>query len=177
MKTSGERLAWALTTCQQLQVRMTPVRSAILTYLSEQRTPVGLVQIAEAQGVKHRCNGTTVYRTLMMFKEANLARLVGTVGKTAQYVLNFPEDSSHFLICDRCGAVVELEIPSNTQAAIRRLAIEHGFSGKGEHLEVQGLCQRCANSGLKSGTTSKLMARYWPAKPQNHSTDLLRSNS
>ena len=167
MKTSVERLAWALTTCRKIQVRMTPVRCSILTYLSEQRTPVGLVNIAQAHGVKHHCDETTVYRTLILFKDANLVRVAGTSGKTTHYVLNVPEDGSHFIICDRCGAVVELQVPQHTQDAIRRLAIEHGFSGKQEHLEVQALCNRCASAKETPATTSKLMPRHHSAKPQN----------
>src|SRR5882724_8194146 len=100
MKTSVERLSWALTTCRKLQMRMTPVRSSVLTYLAEQRTPVDLASTAQALGVKHHCDETTVYRTLMLFKDASLVRVVGTAGKTTHYVLNVPDDGCHFLICE-----------------------------------------------------------------------------
>jgi Fe2+ or Zn2+ uptake regulation protein len=169
MKTSVERLAWALTTCRNIRVRMTPSRSSVLGYLSEQRIPVDLANICQAHGVKHHCDETTVYRALMLFKDAGLVRMVGTVGKTTQYVLNVPEDSSHFILCDRCGAVVELEVPANTREAIRKLAIKHGFSGENEHLEVQGLCRRCASAGTVPPTTSKWVPRRHPARSQNHS--------
>jgi len=174
MKTSVERLAWALTTCRKIQVRLTPVRCSIITYLSAQRTPVGLASIAEAHGVKHHCDETTVYRTLMLFKDVNLVRVVGTGGKATHYVLNVPDDGSHFIICERCGTIVELDVPTGTREAIRKLAKEHGFSGRHEHLEMQGLCNQCAIAISGSTAISKLLPRNHSTKPHNHSTELVK---
>src|SRR5690242_18039712 len=102
MKSSAERLQWALNNCQHSHLRMTSVRRAILVFLSKQRTPVNLDAISQARGVRDQCDATTVYRTLMVFKDAGLVRCVGTLRKTSHFVLNVPGDASHFLLCQRC---------------------------------------------------------------------------
>src|SRR5437868_9677532 len=102
MKNSAERLAWALIKCAESRMRMTPVRKSILDFLSEQRKPVNLEAIAQVPGVRGACDATTVYRTLMVFKDAGLVRWVGMLRKTSHFVLNVPGDVSHFLVCERC---------------------------------------------------------------------------
>src|SRR6266478_9284257 len=129
MKNSGERLAWALKKCEQSHMRMTPVRKAILEFLSEQRKPANLEAISQVPGVRNECDATTVYRTLMVFKDAGLVRWVGMLRKTSHFVLNVPGDVSHFLVCERCGAVAELDLPAGVLAAMEDLAVEHGFTG------------------------------------------------
>src|SRR5258708_3379869 len=108
MKSSIERLEWALKNCEASHMRMTSVRKAILEFLSEQRKPVNLEAVSQIKGVRDECDATTVYRTLMVFKDAGMVRCVGMVGKASYFVLNVRDDVSHFLICERCGSVVEV---------------------------------------------------------------------
>jgi Fe2+ or Zn2+ uptake regulation protein len=68
MKTDQERLAWALEACGRAQVRMTPVRRAILSFVAVCRTPVNLDLLEQADGVRGQCDATTVYRTLILFR-------------------------------------------------------------------------------------------------------------
>src|SRR5436190_155875 len=74
MKNPAERLEWALKRCEQSHVRMTSVRAAILELLTEQRKPVNLDSISHAAGVRGQYDATTVYRTLMVFRDAVLFR-------------------------------------------------------------------------------------------------------
>lgn len=138
---------------------MTPVRAAILAYLASHRTPVGLERIAQAEGVFEHCDPTTVYRTLVMFKEAGLVRPVGTPRKTRQLVLNVPDDEVHFVICERCGAVEELEPPPGTLSAVRQLAADHGFAVSRQSLEVHGLCRNCEIAVRSGVMATKLISR------------------
>ena len=105
MKTFKERCAWAISSCRKARMRLTPAREAILSFLAQQRTPASLEMVSQADGVRGRCDATTVYRTLMLFKEAELVRVVGTPRKASYFVLNAPGDSVHFLICHDCGCV------------------------------------------------------------------------
>jgi Fur family zinc uptake transcriptional regulator len=159
MKNSEERLAWALECCEGSRMRMTSVRRAILEYLSEQRKPVNLEAVSQAGGVRHECDATTVYRTLMMFKDAGLVRCVGMVGRTSHLVLNVPDDVGHFLICERCGAVEELEVSREMLEAMERLALEHGFSASGQCMDLHGICSACDEASHKTVRPSKLAAR------------------
>lgn len=143
MKTINERLRWATSFCQRAGMRMTPVRKAILRFLARRRTPAGLETVSQADGVKGKCGSTTVYRTLMMFKEAELVHLVPTPQKASCFVLNAPGDRAHFLICRRCGCVTELPLPDTMSAEIGRLASAQGFSRASQECEIHGLCASC----------------------------------
>jgi len=166
MKNSGERLEWVLKKCEQSHMRMTQVRKAILEFLSEQRNPVNLEAISQVPGVRDECDATTVYRTLMVFKDAGLVRWVGMLRKTSHFVLNVPGDVSHFLVCERCGAIEELELPANTLSTIRQLAVEHRFAAKRQYVEVQGLCLNCEAEARKATSSSKVMPARWSSAPR-----------
>ena len=160
MKNSAERLQWALKMCEQSHMRMTSVRRAILELLAQQRTPVNLDSISQVQGVRDECDATTVYRTLMMFKDCGLVRCVGMLRKASHFVLNVPDDVSHFLICERCGAVIELEVPPSLVAAMGQLAIKHGFASHNPCMDLHSVCQACEEAARRSVPTVKVMARH-----------------
>ncbi len=138
-------------------MRLTSVRAAILSFLSQQRTPASLEMIALADGVRGQCDATTVYRTLMLFKEAELVRVVGTPRKASYFVLNAPGDRAHFLICHHCGCVAELPLPDPVSAEIGRIASARGFSPTPADCEVQGLCANCQARLKTQIMPSKLM--------------------
>lgn len=160
MKNSAERLEWALNRCERSHVRMTSVRAAILGFLSEQRKPVNLDAISQAAKVKGEYDATTVYRTLMVFKDAGLVRCVGMLRKTSHFVLSVSGDVSHFLVCERCGAVAELELSPTLLAGLERLALEHGFAAGGQCMDLHGVCRVCEEAARRTVPASKVMARY-----------------
>ena len=160
MKSTGERLQWALKRCEESQMRMTSVRKAILEFLSEQRKPVNLDSISQARGVVDECDATTVYRTLMVFKDAGLVRWVGMLRKTSHFVLNVPGDVSHFLVCERCGAVAELDLPPGVLAAMEQVAVEHGFAASGQCMDLHGVCRSCEEASRRTVPAVKVMARH-----------------
>jgi Fe2+ or Zn2+ uptake regulation protein len=159
MKTFKQRRAWAISSCRKAQMRLTPAREAILSFLAQRRTPANLEMVSQAQHVLGQCDSTTVYRTLMLFKEAELVRLVGTPSKASYFVLNVPGDSAHFLICRRCGCVSEMLLPDPTLAEIGRFASSHGFSPTPVDCEVQGLCENCRATVKTQIAPAKLTVR------------------
>ena len=140
-------------------MRLTPLRQAMLAFVAGQRTPASLEMLSQADGVRGQCDATTVYRTLMLFKEAELVRVVGTPHKASYFVLNAPGDSVHFLICHDCGCVTELPLPDPISAEIGRIASARGFSPKSADCEVQGLCADCQAAHKAQILPSKLMVR------------------
>ena len=147
-------------------MRLTPVRAAILSFLAQLRTPASLEMISRADGVRGKCDATTVYRTLMMFKEAELVRLVGTPRKASYFVLNAPGDSVHFLICRNCGCVIELPLPDPLSAEIGRIASTRGFSSAPADCEVHGLCKYCQAARNTQIMPSKLIVHVKAATVQ-----------
>jgi len=157
MKTLTERRAWAISSCRKARMRLTPVREAILSFLAQRRTPASLEMVSQADGVRGQCDPTTVYRTLMLFKEAELIRLVGTPRKASYFALNAPGDSAHFLICRRCGCVTELPLPDPMSAEIGRIASSRGFSPTPADCEVHSLCKNCQAAHKTQIMPSKLI--------------------
>ena len=158
MKTTQERQTWAVSLCRKAGMRLTPVREAILRFLAQRRTPTSLEMVSQAKGVKGKCNSTTVYRTLMMFQEAELVRLVPTPQKASYFVLNAPGDTAHFLICRQCGCAIELPLPDTMSAEIGRLASRRGFSPAPQECEIHGLCANCQVERATQVLPSKLIS-------------------
>ena len=150
---------WAMASCRKARMRLTPVRTAILSFLAQRRTPASLEMISRADGVPGQCNATTVYRTLRMFQEAELIRLIGTPRKASYFVLNAPGDCAHFLICRGRGCVVELPLPDLLSAEIGRLASARGFSPVPADCEVHGQCEACRAARKTQIMPSKLPVR------------------
>lgn len=115
--------------------------------------------VSEAEGVRGQCDPTTVYRTLMMFKEAKLVRLAGTLRKASYFVLSVPGDPAHFLIRTRCGRITELPLPGAVAAEIERLAAAQGFASTPPECEIFGLCASCQEASQSHVAPSKLMIR------------------
>lgn len=159
MKTAAERLAWALRICERSQIRLTPVRLAMAGFLAERRVPLTLESIAQGIRAGEACDATTVYRTLMMFKDAGLVRSVVGTRRPGLFVLNTSDDGGHFLTCERCGAVSEFEPPPAMLAAIQEAACGNGFAISGLKLEMRGLCPACEQSRRTSVGVSKLLNR------------------
>lgn len=162
-----QRLLWATMSCRKAQMRLTRVREAILSLLAHRRVPATLELVSQAKGVRGQCDATTVYRTLMMFKEAKLIRLVGTLHRASYFVLNVPGDTVHFLICNQCGCITELPLPDAISAEIQRLALAQGFSARPQDCEVYGLCGSCQAQGKTEVTPSKLRVRASPRPSTN----------
>jgi Fur family ferric uptake transcriptional regulator len=96
----------------------------------------------------------------MVFKDAGLVRCVGTVSKTSRFVLSIAGDASHFLVCERCGAVVELELSPSVLAGLERLALEHGFAANDQCMDLHGVCRACEEAARKAIPAVKVMARH-----------------
>lgn len=121
--------------------------------------PATLEMVSQADGVRGQCNVTTIYRTLMMFKEAKLVRSVGTLRKASYFVLNIPDESSHFLVCHRCGCIATLPLPDAITAEIERIVSARGFSPMPLDCEVFGLCPTCRDKGKAQTMPSKFPVR------------------
>jgi Fe2+ or Zn2+ uptake regulation protein len=86
-------------------------------------------------------NRSTVYRTLDTLTELEVVDHVHLGHGPAVYHL--AEDAHHHLVCDRCGAIIEL--PADAFDDLRtRFQREHGFVIDAHHFAFGGLCENCA---------------------------------
>ncbi len=156
MTTSEQHLVWAISVCRAAQMRLTLVRRAILQFLSSRRVPVMLEMISQADGVQGHCDVTTVYRTLRLFKDADIVRLVGTSRKESHFCLNVPGENNHFLICRECGRTVLLRLATATVSKIAAAAAAREFSPVKQDCEVHGVCNDCQQTRQCEPLPSKL---------------------
>lgn len=136
----------ASTILQQLRSdgsRLTAARRALVDALVEADdhhvTADDLVaSVRRSAPAVHR---STVYRTLEALEHAGVVEHVHLGHGRAVYHLT--DDRHHHLVCDGCGAVVQ--VPEAVVAPLREeLAEDYGFVVSGRHFALPGACRACA---------------------------------
>lgn len=87
----------------------------------------------------------TVYRTLPLLERAGIIRRTGleTAGQRTLYEHIWGREHHDHLICSDCGAMVEFSDPA-IEVLQDAVARRHGFVLHSHHLDLVGLCERCA---------------------------------
>lgn len=85
----------------------------------------------------------TVYRQLNALVESGGVDTIEAIGGTI-YRICGPDEHHHHLVCDECGAAVEIQAPA--EEWMRKVATEHGFTMTRHVLEVFGICPQCQKS-------------------------------
>ena len=134
---------------------MTPARRAVLAFLAGQRKPVNWETVAADKSVSHQCDSSTVYRSLMLFNEARIVRTIATSGKRSLFILNVPGENAHFLVCRRCGCIVELPLPNHIVESVQEIVTGMGFAATIQDHEVHGFCAACASIHKRETLPSK----------------------
>jgi Fur family ferric uptake transcriptional regulator len=154
------RLDWALRRCAEARLRVTAGRRDILAALARRRAPVTLAQVAELEGVRGRCDATTVYRTLMLLAQMELVRQIRLPDKISYFVLNAPGERLDYLICRRCGAVRDLPAVDAVRELEEEIRGAHGYSAVYHELEIYGICPSCQHRAAGEPPVTKLPARF-----------------
>ena len=92
----------------------------------------------------------TVYRNLNHLCERGLIRRVGAVNGQERYD-GVVTPHSH-LICNRCGAIIDLPEQSPGQAWLDAAGVQYGFRAEGCEFIVRGLCRDCLNGQADAQT-------------------------
>jgi len=126
--------------------RYTPRRQALVELLAEVDQPLTIPQLLER---RHGMAQSSVYRNLAVLERAGVVHRVLTTDDFARYEL--AEDLTehhHHLICEVCGDVTDVTLPSGTEAkleaALARVAKRHGFTVEHHRLDLVGTCGRCS---------------------------------
>jgi len=130
----------------QAELKPTRQRMAVIDGLAASERPVTAQALhAQLSRGEHGPGLATVYRTLQAMAQAGLARtFVAREGEQA-YKLCEPKHHHH-LICERCGAVVE--IPScEVESWASSVAAKRGFVVRSHQADIYGLCARCSSGG------------------------------
>jgi Fur family ferric uptake transcriptional regulator len=122
--------------------RVTMPRRAIITALLEADDHVTADALVDAvRSAQPEIHLSTVYRTVETLTELGVINHVHIGHGPAVYHL--ADDSHHHLVCDGCGAIIEL--PANAfDALVRRVERDYGFRLDAHHFALGGHCRNCA---------------------------------
>ncbi len=123
-------------------LRKTRQRESILEIIRNGKGHLDADEVYQrARKKQPRLSLSTVYRTLQTLKELGLIEEVRLDEAHHHYELKNSRDHYH-LICQRCGKIVEFEIPSGV-ALMRRIGRENHFTVTGMTVQMTGLCEEC----------------------------------
>jgi Fur family transcriptional regulator, ferric uptake regulator len=122
--------------------RVTTCRRTILeTFLGIGGHVTAEALTARVQASQPDVHESTVYRFLDELERLGVVDHVHLGHGPAVYHLS--SDAHHHLVCDACGAVVE--VPETLFAELRQqLKDDYGFALQPRHFAVTGRCQECA---------------------------------
>ena len=141
----GRSLDAILATLRERGGRVTAPRRAILVALLAARHHVTAEELIAAVRRSHPdISPSTVYRTLHVLTDLGVVEHVHLGHGAAVYHLE-GDDHLH-LVCDGCGAVVEL--PDEALAGLaEQVRAQHGFIVQPRHFALAGRCAACSGAG------------------------------
>ena len=86
---------------------------------------------------------TSVYRALQSLADAHAVDVVRQPNGELAYRRCATSAHHHHLVCDTCGATVEVEAPA-LERWVARVASDNGYTVRAHTLEVSGTCRDCA---------------------------------
>ena len=84
----------------------------------------------------------TVYRTMKVICDADLAREIDFGDGTRRYEHKYKHRHHHHLVCLKCGRVIEIT-SSRLDQIQRQLAKKHDFTIARDKMKIFGICKRC----------------------------------
>jgi Fe2+ or Zn2+ uptake regulation protein len=121
--------------------RVTPQRLAIARALRDLDRHVTAEHVfAEVSRRMPGVSLPTVYATLKLLEELGLVRRVAGASGSVRY--DPRTDEHHHLVCRRCGAVVDVDAPVDSDALLAA-ARATGFAPDRSQVVVSGLCAAC----------------------------------
>ncbi|MBZ0277685.1 MAG: transcriptional repressor [Anaerolineae bacterium] len=124
--------------------RVTPQRLIVLDAICELK---GHATIADIQGRVNLLDSTidrsTVYRALDVLTEVGLVTASEMDGDTGRVYQIAGEARHHHLLCQSCGAVLNIS-DELLSPVFQRIQATTGFTVWADHLTLKGVCERCA---------------------------------
>jgi Fur family ferric uptake transcriptional regulator len=132
-----------------LGVRVTPQRLLVLEALSAHGGHMTADEVLRWVARRSSAlNLATVYRTLELLVSLGLAAQTDLGGDATAFEL-VGAAPHHHLVCERCGAVVEMDdtlFQSLRMDVLRR----YGFDARSRHIALFGVCRDCQRRGAAS---------------------------
>lgn len=120
-------------------------RRAVVDVLAAARTPLTLPEIL---GADRSLAQSSAYRSLSVLVDAGVVHRLVHGNDHAHYELAEQlTEHHHHLVCDECGTVVDVTLPTRVETAMDRsfeqAASRHGFAASRHSIDIHGLCAEC----------------------------------
>lgn len=124
-------------------LRMTGQRQEILEHFFNKEHHISPEELyIELRNKYPRLGRATVYRTLNLLKDADMADQVGSADGSKKFE-HFSRKTHHdHMICLGCGASIEFLSP-RIEELQEEMAKKEGFDVKRHRLEIYGYCRAC----------------------------------
>ena len=129
-------------------LKVTPIRTAILLILGSEKGPIGVSEIikkVEASGVSS--DTATVFRTMNSFVEKKIVRPIQLFEGKVRYEMAGLADHHHF-ICKNCGVIQDIS-DCNISSLEKEIEKEKKVEIHNHSLEFFGLCRKCVGLSQK----------------------------
>jgi len=129
-------------------LKVTPIRTAILLILGSEKGPIGVSEIikkVEASGVSS--DPATVFRTMNSFVEKKIVRPIQLFEGKVRYEMAGLADHHHF-ICKNCGVIQDIS-DCNISSLEKEIEKEKKVQIHNHSLEFFGLCKKCVGLSQK----------------------------
>jgi len=126
-------------------LRLTKPRSLILEALISTEKPISAYRLQDemtANGMKVHI--VSVYRTLAVLQELGIIHYIPSQQGYLLCTESCESDrQTEHLVCDTCGLVTEIPMPSCATNDLLEQAQSHGFRMSKIRVEVEGTCNNC----------------------------------
>ncbi len=142
-----ERVAHAVSICEDRGVRMTALRRRVLELLWASDRPTGAYELIEAVRLEDSrpVGPPTVYRALRFLVEQGLVSRIESLNAYVPCIHPERDHDCLFFICNGCRTSVEVEDP-RIRGLLAEDAAALGFSATRRMIEVEGVCARCSDA-------------------------------
>lgn len=141
----ADALADAKSICKHHNARLTAARERVLELIWQSHRPLGAYDVlAMLARDGHNAAPPTVYRALDFLQQYGLVHRIASLNAFVGCTHAGTRHQGMFLICHRCGNVLELAAPAVSEA-IGSAATDVRFRPDNVTVEVSGLCPACAD--------------------------------
>ncbi len=139
-------LSRAKIVCDDSQVRLTPIREAVLRTIWASHRPLGAYDIVDKMTLNpasgKRILAPTVYRSIEFLLEQGLIHRIATLNAYIGCPFPGSNHSDFFLICRKCGSAAECSA-DQLNIAVAQTAKRAHFQVESQVIEIVGLCPEC----------------------------------
>lgn len=124
---------------QRRHLRATEPRKKVFLALTDAKKPLSMAAIMT---ICEPIDRVTLYRTLAVFVEVGIVRIVPVGWKRLYELTESFTPHHHHMMCTQCGSVIDIMSPE-IETYIARVVADAAFMELSHTIEIQGLCSRC----------------------------------